>query len=109
MNVTSAFAYSVTKEVSVTFATVERGLWKKGENSYVDLIGFKVKDIQIDVNEELPISIVVGKILKAPEVYTDVRGVITTDYQNYLEKIWIESLRKKYTVVINQEVLNTLR
>ena len=94
---------------SVTFATVERGLWKKGENSYVDLIEFKVKDVQIDVNEELPITIVVGKILKAPEVYTDVRGVITTDYQNYLEKIWIESLRKKYTVVINQEVLNTLR
>ena len=41
--------------------------------------------------------------------YTDVRGAITADYQNYLEKTWIETLRNKYPVVINQEVLNTLR
>ena len=94
---------------SVTFASVERGLWKQGENSYVDLNVFKQSDVQIETNEELPIVIVVGKILKKPETYTDVRGTITADYQNYLEKIWIEKLRNKYPIKINQEVLNTLR
>jgi peptidyl-prolyl cis-trans isomerase SurA len=48
-------------------------------------------------------------MLKNPEVYTDVRGAITADYQNYLEKVWIETLRNKYPVEINQEVLNSLR
>jgi hypothetical protein len=94
---------------SVTFASVERGLWKQNENSYVDLTEFKVENAQIETNEELPIVIIVGKMLKKPETYTDVRGTITADYQNHLEKLWIENLRNKYAVEINQEVLNSLR
>lgn len=94
---------------SVTFASVERGLWKQGENSYVDLTEFKQSNAQVEVNEELPIVIVIGKMLKKPATYIDVRGSITADYQNYLEKIWIDNLRNKYTVEINQEVLNSLR
>lgn len=94
---------------SVTFASVERGLWKQGENGYVDLTEFEVPNVEVTVDEELPITIVVGKMLKKPETYTDVRGTITADYQNYLEKKWIETLRNKYIVEINQEVLNSLR
>ena len=110
MNPDSVVNYIRTKvnNDSTTFATVERGLWKKGENSYVDSSELK-SGILTNENEELPIVIVVGKKLKAPVVYTDVRGAITADFQNYLEKAWIESLRKKYTVEINQEILNTLR
>jgi peptidyl-prolyl cis-trans isomerase SurA len=94
---------------SVTFASVEHGLWKQGENSSVDLAKFKATNAQVEVNENLPITIVLGKMLKNPEVFTDVRGAITADYQNYLEKVWIETLRNKYPVEINQEVLNSLR
>ena len=94
---------------SVTFAAIERGLWKQGENNYVDLNAFKQSNVQVEANEELPIVVTVGKMLKKPVAYTDVRGTITADYQNYLEQIWIEKLRNKYTVVINQEVLNSLR
>jgi peptidyl-prolyl cis-trans isomerase SurA len=39
-------------------------------------------------------------------VYTDVLGNLTTDYQNWLEKRWIESLEKKYPVNINRAVLD---
>lgn len=111
MNPDSVVNY-IRKQVnndSVTFASVERGLWKQGENGYIDLTEFKVPNTQVEVNEELPITIVVGKMLKKPEAYTDVRGAITADYQNYLEKAWIETLRNKYVVEINQEVLNSLR
>ena len=94
---------------SVTFAAIERGLWKKGENNYVDFNEFKVENTEIETNNELPVVIVIGKMLKQPETYTDVRGTITADYQTYLEKLWIKNLRNKYTIEINQEVLNTLR
>ncbi len=52
---------------------------------------------------------VVGKVLKAPQEYTDERGKVTTDYQDYLEKQWVASLREKYPVVINHEVLEQLK
>ena len=94
---------------TITFATAERGLWKQGENSYVDLTEYKAQNVKVERDENLPIVIVVGKMLKQPEIYTDVRGAITADYQNYLEKMWIEQLRNKHMVKINKEVLNTLR
>ena len=94
---------------TITFATAERGLWKQGENSYVDLTEYKAQNVKVEREENLPIVIVVGKMLKQPEIYTDVRGAITADYQNYLEKMWIEQLRNKHMVKINKEVLNTLR
>ena len=111
MNPDSVVNYVRTKvnNDSITFATIERGLWKQGENSHVDLTQFKQTNTQTEVNEKLPIVITIGKKLKKPETYIDVRGTITADYQNHLEKLWIENLRNKYTVEINQEVLNTLR
>ena len=111
MNPDSVVNYVRTKvnNDSITFATIERGLWKQGENSHVDLTQFKQTNKQVEVNEKLPIVITIGKKLKKPETYIDVRGIITADYQNHLEKLWIENLRNKYTVEINQEVLNTLR
>jgi peptidyl-prolyl cis-trans isomerase SurA len=37
-----------------------------------------------------------------------VRGLVTADYQELLEKAWVDELRKKYTVVVNKDVLATV-
>ena len=39
---------------------------------------------------------------------TDAKGIITSDYQNYLEKNWLDELTKKYPIVINDSVLYNL-
>ena len=44
-----------------------------------------------------------------PISYTDVRGAVTSDYQNELDRLWIEKLRATYPVVINQAVLKTVK
>jgi peptidyl-prolyl cis-trans isomerase SurA len=44
-----------------------------------------------------------------PEEYSDVRGLVTADYQEFLEKEWIATLRTKYPVKVNQKVLSTVR
>ena len=51
---------------------------------------------------------VYGKKLKAPKVYTDVRGLVVSDYQERLEQEWIADLRRRYAVVINYDVLKTI-
>ena len=43
-----------------------------------------------------------------PTDYTYNKGPVINDYQTYLEKQWIESLRQKYPVTIHQDVLNTI-
>lgn len=91
---------------SLTRVKVERGLFVEGENAWVDYLVFKGAEVKAD--EKLPVAFVSGKLLKKPEVYTDVRGQVTADYQNYLEKVWVENLNKKYPVEINEDVLKTV-
>ena len=94
---------------SVTYVKVEYGLWTAGKNAAVDVYGFKDKTATYTASEEYPVVVAVGKVLKRPEEYNDDRGKIVTDYQDYLEKLWIASLREKYPVVINEEVWNDLK
>ena len=89
---------------SVMYVRVERGIWEAGKNSAVDKYGFKSKVAEYTPSEEFPIVVPVGKVIKSPQEYTDERAKVTTDYQDYLEKAWIKTLREKYPVVINEEV-----
>jgi len=94
---------------SIQYVKIEKGLYVQGENKVVDNQIFKTKDVYTPA-AEYPYVFVVGKMLKnTPEDYTDVRGLVTADYQEYLEKEWIQSLRGKYPYTVNQEVLKTVK
>lgn len=92
---------------SVSVVKIEKGLYLKGDNKYVDKLVFKTGNFEPE--KDYPYTTVYGKLLKkGPESYTDVRGPVTADYQNYLETAWIKELRGKYKVEINEEVLKTV-
>ena len=93
---------------SIQYVRVERGLWTEGKNAAVDKYAFKNKTAEYTPTEEFPHVIPVGKVIKAPEEYTDVRGQVTTDYQDHLEKLWVQTLHDKYPVEVNEEVLKAL-
>lgn len=94
---------------SVIRIRVEKGLFKKGDNALIDREVFKVADADVKPVKDYPIDATFGKLLKkGPEDYTDVRGIVTADYQDYLEKQWVEELRRQYPVVVNEEVLKTV-
>ena len=93
---------------SVTYVKVQHGLWEEGKNAAVDKYGFKNKAAEYTPTEEFPVVMAVGKKISAPQEYTDVRSKVTTDYQDYLEQLWIATLREKYPVVVNEEVLKGL-
>ena len=93
---------------SIIRIRVEKGLFKKGDNKLIDREVFKVTDVKVDSVKGYPIDATYGKLLKKPEEYTDVRGLVTADLQDYLEKQWVANLRKKYTFSVNEEVLKTV-
>jgi peptidyl-prolyl cis-trans isomerase SurA len=87
---------------------VEKGIFKKGDNAFIDKMVFKV-DKPVTAVKDYPIDAVYGKLLKkGPEEYEDVKGLVTADYQEELEKAWVATLRKKYPVQVNQEVVKTV-
>lgn len=50
-----------------------------------------------------------GKIISTPEEVNDVRGQVTGDYQNELEKAWVETLKAKYPVKVNKKLLKKVK
>jgi peptidyl-prolyl cis-trans isomerase SurA len=51
----------------------------------------------------------VEKILpKMPKSLKEARGYVVAEYQEYLEKQWMDDLAKTYKVVINKDVLNSI-
>lgn len=93
---------------SIIRIRVEKGIFKKGDNAVIDKMVFK-KDTTVTTLKDYPIDAVYGKLLKkGPEEYQDVRALVVADYQEELEKAWVEELRKRYTVVVNKEVLQTV-
>ena len=93
---------------SIIRIRVEKGLFKKGDNALIDRECFKVADAKVDSVKGYPIDAVYGKMLKKPEDYTDVRGQVTADLQDEMERFWVADLRKKYPVTIYENVLKTV-
>ena len=93
---------------SIIRIRVEKGIFKKGDNALVDSAIFK-KDTVVTKVKDYPIDAVYGKILKkGPEDYTDVRGLVVSDYQDQLEREWVADLRRRYTFSVNNDVLKTV-
>jgi peptidyl-prolyl cis-trans isomerase SurA len=94
---------------SIQYVKVEKGIFVKGENKVIDKEVFKSKE-NLAPSNDYPFVFISGKMLKkTPENYTDVRGLVTADYQEYLEKEWIKALRTKYKVIVDQNILKTVK
>jgi peptidyl-prolyl cis-trans isomerase SurA len=39
---------------------------------------------------------------------SEAKGLVTSDYQNYLEKNWMEEIAKKHTIKVNYDILYNL-
>lgn len=92
---------------SVIRIRVEKGLFKPGDNPTIDKMVFKqAADVTVDAN--YPIDAVFGKKLKRPDNYQDVRQQVVEDLQDYLEQEWVATLRNRYQVEVNHEVLKTV-
>ncbi|MBQ7716889.1 MAG: peptidylprolyl isomerase, partial [Prevotella sp.] len=94
---------------SVIRVRVVKGIFKEGDNKLIDKKVFKKKNVEVPPVKDYPYEAVYGKLLKkGPETYDDVRGQVVADYQDQMEKEWVASLRSRYPVTINQEVVKTV-
>lgn len=56
--------------------------------------------VVVKVNDVLPAT---------QKSFEDAKGAVTSDYQNYKEENWIESLKQKYKITLNQDVLKAVK
>lgn len=94
---------------SLNIVRIERKKFQQDENNTIDGIKWK-KGLTATVKKGNKDEFVrvYGKISPEPKSFDEARGLITAGYQEELEKAWIEELRGKYAVVINEEVLTSI-
>jgi peptidyl-prolyl cis-trans isomerase SurA len=88
---------------------IERVLVAKGENPQVDNLVFGAEPKVPNDKHFKSCVLFDGKTLDQPEEANDVIGLVTNDYQGVLETRWIDSLKAKYPVVVNQNVLKLVK
>ncbi len=105
--------------------TLKEGLFSPGDNEIIDSLQYYVpvkktdgatayqnlsKGLTPDFNRNGQVNFVDVKEVVAPQPKSldESKGLVTADYQTYLEKSWIDELRTKYPVVVNEDVLKTI-
>jgi peptidyl-prolyl cis-trans isomerase SurA len=104
------YLYENYRVGDVSYVKAEKGLYKKGDNAFVDEWAFKSGQAEKpEKPAEFQDSFLIGNVSNVPTAYSDVRGLVVTSYQDYLEKEWQEKLNAKYPVVVYRDVLITIK
>lgn len=85
---------------------IETDIYSKGENKIIDKLVWKENLDDINTNTHL----IKGEIVK-PQVKNldEAKGAVISDYQDYLDKKWIENLRLQYNIKVNDSVLSSIK
>jgi peptidyl-prolyl cis-trans isomerase SurA len=92
----------------------DSGRFELGQIPVVDRTNFTDGLITMPVINKNDGTAVFSKVLNIypahePRRFEDSRGLVINDYQNYLEQKWVEQLKKKYPVKVNEKVFKSLR
>ena len=95
---------------STSLLSIDRRKFVKGDNTMIDEIDWKPGMATETATKDKVTMIKVNEVVK-PEIkkLNEARGIITADYQNFLEKEWIKELRSKYPFEVNKEVLSSIK
>jgi len=89
---------------------VENGLFSKGDKTDIDpLFDLSATQNSKTIEGENLLQFVNKKVDPMLKTLSEAKGLITADYQTYLEKEWIKELHGKYKVEIDEAVLKTVK
>lgn len=89
---------------------VEEGLFAKEDKDILSQVNWKAGISEnINFNNQVVIVLVKNVVASTPKKLSESKGLVTSDYQTYLEEQWIKELRAKYKFTINQDVLHSIK
>lgn len=95
---------------STTILSTDRRKFSRGDNAFIDEIEWKPGFSTETKTGEKTTMIFVHQVLSPePKKLNEARGIVTADYQNFLEQEWIRELRAKYPYEVNHEVLSSIK
>ncbi|MEN8155940.1 MAG: peptidylprolyl isomerase [Bacteroidota bacterium] len=95
---------------TVDCISLEKILVEEGENELVDAMKGQTGLGPVVKGEDSNSFVILRKMTSPePKALDEARGQITSDYQDYLEKAWIEGLKQKYPVEVDKALLSRIK
>ena len=89
--------------------SIDKVLVEKGTNPMVDYLMFGGQEVKPSKSNFTTFFMIDGRVLTEPEEFSDVRGLVTNEYQNELQSKWEDELKTKYPVKVNEKVLKSVK
>jgi len=97
-------------EKSKDCVDIEDNKFEKNDNELIDKMVWEKHNSEIfNVNNKLKLVVINSVLEPASKLLTEARGLITADYQTYLDNEWTKELRNKYNIVVNMKVLKKIK
>jgi len=95
---------------SLSCITLSYLLVEDGENAMIDARMGQTGPGPVGKNGDAQTFVIIkGRKSPQPKKLEDARGQVTSDYQEYLEAEWINTLKEKYPVSVNEDLLTNIR
>ena len=93
-----------------TCVEISYKLYEKGDSERIDKTGWEKGVGEVFVNKDKPAFVyILGTQKPSPKDLEYARGMVTADYQEYLEEQWVDDLRDKYEFTVNPDVLSKIK
>ena len=103
---------SIVKKEELKGVIVKTRFFQIGDNVDIDETDWKegvVRVIPSTVDKTTKIVKIIEVRKPEPKTLKEAKGVVISDYQTQLEADWLEALKAKYPVTINEKVLEKVR
>lgn len=100
----------VCDTINIDCLQINSGKFAAGDNSMIDSISWKPGFSELKSgSSKIYFIAAYGVDRSMPKQLDETKGLVISDYQNFLEKEWVGELRKKYPVQVNEEILKQLK
>jgi peptidyl-prolyl cis-trans isomerase SurA len=84
---------------------IDKVLYPQGSNQMVDYLMFGGPEVKPSNSRFTNFFMYDCKVIDKPEDINDVKGLVTSDYQNVLEDEWVRDIKARYPVKVYPNVL----
>ena len=89
--------------------TITHGTYKPEDNYIMEQVKWNTgKKEYIDSDGKTHLIVIHKIITPEPKPIIEIRGLVTADYQDFLEKEWLNDLKRKYPVSVNKELISKI-
>jgi peptidyl-prolyl cis-trans isomerase SurA len=79
------------------------GMFQKGDQPAVDAVTWQPGSYDVTVGGKISHVVIAAVEPARPKRLDETRGLVVSDYQNQLEQQWLQELKAKYPVSLNEE------